>query len=174
MARSLLVAPTAAGVGLTRTCRGVVRALDRGVHVAFVKPVADRAADSSPDRSTTPVAAIISLHPPVPMAAAELEQARAGPAWCWRRLPGSWESVYDLVRSGGGGGHPPGPGPAVCRRVQPGAGPVGDADVLLVGRWPADTAAGRDRAGGRTGRGPGAGTTAAGRVAETLAIATGG
>jgi hypothetical protein len=41
MARSLLVAPAAEGVGLARTCLGLLRALDRrGIKVAFVKPVA--------------------------------------------------------------------------------------------------------------------------------------
>jgi AAA domain len=46
MARSLLVAPAAEGVGLARTCLGLLRALDRrGVKVAFVKPVAQPRAD---------------------------------------------------------------------------------------------------------------------------------
>jgi phosphate acetyltransferase len=46
MTRSLLVAPAAEGVGLTRTCLGLLRALYRsGVHVAYVKPVAQPGAD---------------------------------------------------------------------------------------------------------------------------------
>ena len=46
MARSLLVAPAAEDVGLARTCLGLLRALDRsGVHVDYVKPVAQPRAD---------------------------------------------------------------------------------------------------------------------------------
>ena len=52
MARSLLVAPAAEGVGLARTCLGLLRALDRrGIKVAFVKPVAQPRPDGGPDRS---------------------------------------------------------------------------------------------------------------------------
>ena len=75
MSRTLLVVPTAAGVGLARTCLGVVRALDRrGVNVAFVKPVAQPRADGGPDRSTALVAATTALRPPEPLPAAQLEQ----------------------------------------------------------------------------------------------------
>ena len=75
MARSLLVAPAAEGVGLARTCLGLLRALDRrGVKVAFVKPVAQPRADGGPDRSTARVTAIMALRPPEPLTTAELEQ----------------------------------------------------------------------------------------------------
>jgi phosphate acetyltransferase len=64
MARSLLVAPAAEGVGLARTCLGLLRALDRrGVKVAFVKPVAQPRVDGGPDRSAARVTAIMALHP---------------------------------------------------------------------------------------------------------------
>ena len=75
MARSLLVAPAAEGVGLTRTCLGLLRVLDRsGVHVAYVKPVAQPGVDGTPDRSTALVAAVTTLRPPEPLSTAELER----------------------------------------------------------------------------------------------------
>src|ERR1039458_4332278 len=75
MARTLLVVPNAAGVGLARTCLGLVWALDRrGVNVGFVKPVAQPRADGGPDRSTALVAAITALRPPDPLSTAQLEQ----------------------------------------------------------------------------------------------------
>ena len=71
MARTLLVVPTAAGVGLARTCLGVVRALDRrGVNVGFVKPVAQPRADGGPDRSIALAAATTALRPPDPLSTA--------------------------------------------------------------------------------------------------------
>jgi phosphate acetyltransferase len=74
MARSLLVAPAAEGVGLARTCLGLLRALDqRGIKVAFVKPVAQPRADGSPDRSVARVTATTALRPPEPLSTAELE-----------------------------------------------------------------------------------------------------
>ncbi len=48
MARSLLVVPAADGTGPARTCLGLLRALDRsGVHMAYVKPVAQPRADGT-------------------------------------------------------------------------------------------------------------------------------
>ena len=75
MTRSLLVVPAAEDVGLARTCLGLLRALDRdGVHVAYVKPVAQPRADGSPDRSVALVSTVTTLRPPEPLALAELEQ----------------------------------------------------------------------------------------------------
>jgi phosphate acetyltransferase len=74
MARSLLVAPAAEGVGLARTCLGLLRALDRrGIKVAFVKPVAQPRADGGPGRSVARVTATTALRPPKPLSTAELE-----------------------------------------------------------------------------------------------------
>jgi len=84
MARSLLVAPAAEGVGLARTCLGLLRALDRrGVKVAFVKPVAQPRADGGPDRSTARVTAIMALRPPEPLTTAIETECRGRP-----RCPG--------------------------------------------------------------------------------------
>ncbi len=48
MRTTILVAPAGRRVGLTSSCLGIVRALDRqGLRVAFAKPIADREADHS-------------------------------------------------------------------------------------------------------------------------------
>ena len=59
MTRTLLVAPTGHGVGLTATCLGLVHALERqGVSVGFYKPLAQpRARGADQDRSTAPTTA---------------------------------------------------------------------------------------------------------------------
>ncbi len=75
MIQTLLIVPTGAGVGLARTCLGLVRALDRrSVNVTFAKPVAQPRPDGGPDRSAALVAAIAPLCPPDPLSTAQLEQ----------------------------------------------------------------------------------------------------
>jgi phosphate acetyltransferase len=98
MARSLLVAPAAENVGLARTCLGLLRALDRrGVKVAFVKPVAQPRADGGPDRSAMRVTAITGLHPPEPLATAELEQqlGEGELEVVLEKIVAAWEPIYD-------------------------------------------------------------------------------
>src|SRR5688500_13458945 len=75
MALTLLVVPTGHGVGLTATCLGLVRALDRqGVRVGFYKPVAQpRAGDQGPERSTTLIRLATELDPPEPISVDRLE-----------------------------------------------------------------------------------------------------
>src|ERR1017187_6571852 len=148
MARTLLVVPTAAGVGLARTCLGLVRALDRrGVNVAFVKPVAQPRADGGPDRSTALVAATTALHPPEPIPAGQLEQqlGAGGLDVVLETIVAAWQPVPDR------------------------------SDVLLVASWPvAGRGGGEDRAD-RTAQpelDPTTGTVEA--VAETLAITASG
>ena len=64
MPRTLLVAPAGHQVGLTTTCLGLVRALDeKGVRVAFVKPIATR----GQDRSNALIELGSTLHPPTPI-----------------------------------------------------------------------------------------------------------
>src|SRR5450631_1887186 len=134
MARSLLVVPTSAGVGLARICLGLVRALDRrGVNVAFVKPVAQPRADGGPDRSTALVVATTALHPPEPIPAAQLEQqlGAGGLDVVLETIVAAWEPVRDrsdvvVVE-------------ALARAL--------DADVLLGASWPgAGPGGGEDRA----------------------------
>src|ERR1700724_664070 len=98
MARTLLVVPTAADVGLARTCLGLVRALDRrGVNVGFIKPVAQPRADGGPDRSTALVAATTALRPPDPLSTSQLEQhlAEGGLDLVLEKIIAAGQSVHD-------------------------------------------------------------------------------
>lgn len=70
MTQTLLVAPSGRQVGLTTSCLGLVRALDRlGVRVAFVKPVAARGVD----RTVALIKQGARLSPPEPIARADAE-----------------------------------------------------------------------------------------------------
>src|SRR5277367_4432970 len=98
MTRTLLVVPTTAGVGLARTCLGVVRALDRrGVNVAFVKPVAQPRPDGGPDRSIALAVATTALRPPDPLSAADLEQqlGSGGLDAVLEKIVAAWQPVND-------------------------------------------------------------------------------
>ena len=194
MARALLVVPTAADVGLARTCLGVVRALDRhGVDVGFLKPVAQPRVDGGADRSTALVAATTMLHPPDPLSTAQLEQqlgaggldavlesivATAQPV-----LDGCDVVVVEGLSARATTLYASGLNQALAKAL--------DADVLLVGSWPQTAIAGSsaeqaDRTadsgrepvealGGRaadSGREPVEGPVEA--VAEALAITAGG
>ncbi|HET6437386.1 MAG TPA: phosphate acetyltransferase [Anaeromyxobacter sp.] len=64
MPTTLLVAPAGRLVGLTTSCLGIVRALDRqGLRVAFVKPIAGRGEDHSVELMQLGA----HLHPPAPI-----------------------------------------------------------------------------------------------------------
>lgn len=70
MPQTLLVAPSGRQVGLTTSCLGIVRALDRlGARVAFVKPVAARGSD----RTVALMKQGARLNPPEPIPRAEAE-----------------------------------------------------------------------------------------------------
>ena len=75
MAHTLYLVPSGSGVGLTSLSLGLVRALDnRGVRVAFYKPIGQQSArDSGPERSTYFIRRTSSLEPatPVPLDEAE-------------------------------------------------------------------------------------------------------
>jgi phosphate acetyltransferase len=178
MARTLLVVPTAAGVGLARTCLGVVRALDRrGVNVAFVKPVAQPRADGGPDRSTALVAAITALRPPEPLPAALLEQqlGAGGLDVVLETIVAAWQPAYDRSDVVVVEALSPGPAKLYASGLNQALARALDADVLLVASWPvAGTGSGKDRADGtaETGLDPIAGTV--GSLAETLAITASG
>ena len=97
MARSLLVAPADEEVGLARTCLGLLRALDRsGVHVDYVKPVAQPRADGAPDRSAALVAVVSTLRPldrsaPPTGAAARRGRPRPRPG----EIVAAWAPIYN-------------------------------------------------------------------------------
>ena len=174
MARTLLVAPTAAGVGLARTCLGLVRALDRrGVHVAFVKPVAQPRADGSPDRSNALVAAITALRPPDPLSTVQLEEqlGEGGLDVVLEKIVAAWEPVYDRSDVVVVEGLSLRPARLYATEFNQALAGALDADVLLAACWPT---AGPGSAGDRAGRAaepmldPAAGTV--GGLAEMLAI----
>jgi phosphate acetyltransferase len=177
MARSLLVVPTAAGVGLARTCLGLVRALDRrGVNVAFVKPVAQPRPDGSPDRSTALVATIAALRPPDPLCTAQLEQqlAEGGLDVVLETIVAALEPVRDRSDIVVIEALSPGPARLYATELNEALARALDADVLLVSSWPADAGSGEDPAP-RTadpGLDPIAGAVEG--LAETLAITAGG
>ena len=159
MVRSLLVVPTGAGVGLARTCLGLVRALDRrGVNVAFVKPVAQPRADGGPDRSAALVAAITSLRPPDPLSTAELEQqlAERGLHAALEKIIAALEPVHDRSDVVVVEALTPGPARLYAIEINQALAQALDADVLLVTSWPApDAGSGEEQGAWRTAESPG-------------------
>ena len=167
--------PTGAGVGLARTCLGLVRALDRrGVNVAFVKPVAQPRADGSPDRSTTLVAAITSLRPPDPLSTAQLEQhlGEGGLHAVLEKIVAVLEPVHDRADVVVVEALTPSPARLYAIELNQALARALDADVLLVASWPSDDAgSGEDQPcrAAEPGLDPLSGTVES--LAETLAIA---
>lgn len=141
MARSLLVAPAAEGVGLARTCLGLLRALDRrGIKVAFVKPVAQPRADGSPDRSVARVTATTARRPPEPLSTAELESqlGEGGLDVVLEKIVAAWEPTYDSSDVVVVEGLSPGPRRLYASSLNQALARALDADVLLVDSWPTD------------------------------------
>ena len=141
MARSLLVAPATEDVGLARTCLGLLRALDRiGVHVDYVKPVAQPRADGTPDRSAARVAAVTTLRPPEPLSTAELEQ-RLGEGELdvvLEKIVAAWAPIYNRSDVVVVEGLKAGPSKLYAPALNQALARALDADVLLVGNWPAE------------------------------------
>ena len=141
MARSLLVAPAAEGVGLARTCLGLLRALDRrGSKVAFVKPVAVPSPDGGPDRSAARVTAITTLRPPEALTTAELERqlGEGGLDVVLEKIVANWEPIYagsDVVVVEGLN---PGPSRLYASSLNQALARTLDADVLLADSWLSD------------------------------------
>jgi len=139
MARSLLVAPAAEDVGLARTCLGLLRALDReGVHVAYVKPVAQPRADGTPDRSAALVAAVTTLRPPEPLGTAELERqlGEGGLDVALEKIVAAWSPIYHTSDVVVVEGLSLGPSKLYATGFNQALARALDADVLLVGSWP--------------------------------------
>src|SRR5450755_1490752 len=174
MARTLLVVPAAADVRLARTCLGVVRALDRrGVHVAFVKPVAQPRPRGGPDRSIALVSATTGLRPPDPLSSADLEHqiGTGGLDAVLEQIVGAWQPVYDRSDVVVVEGLSPRPTKIYVSELNQALAAALDAEVLLVGSWPAaDPGGGKDRVDGvaAPGQDPVEG------FAESLAVTAGG
>jgi phosphate acetyltransferase len=173
MARSLLAASTGVGVGLTRTCLGLVRALDRrGANVAFVKPVAQPRHRGDPDRSVALVAAVAGLHPPQPLSTEGLEQllGAGGLDLALEKVVAAWQPVCDASDVVVLQGLSPQPARLYATEFNHALARALDADVLLVSSWPVAT----DGESGPGQDGPGHLTVKADNVAEALAIAASG
>ena len=143
MARSLLVAPAAEDVGLAQTCLGLLRALDRiGVHVDYVKPVAQPRADGTPDRSAARVAAVTTLRPPEPLSTAELERQLGEGELdvVLEKIVAAWAPIYNRSDVVVVEGLKAGPSKLYVSAINQALARAIDADVLLVGNWPADPA----------------------------------
>jgi phosphate acetyltransferase len=178
MARTLLVVPTAAGVGLARTCLGVVRALDRrGVNVAFVKPVAQPRPDGGPDRSIALAAATTAVRPPDPLSTAHLEQqlGSGGLDAVLEKIVAAWQPVHDRSDVVVVEGLSPGPAKLYASGLNQALAKAIDADVLLVGSWPAAGAeSGQNSADPTAEAGPAPAAGIVERLAEALAITASG
>ena len=141
MARSLLIVPAADETSLARTCLGLLRALDRvGVHVAYVKPVAQPRADGTPDRSAALVAAVTTLRPPEPLSTAELERqlGEGGLDVVLDKIVAAWEPIYHRFDVVVVEGVSSGPSKLYASALNQALARALDADVLLVGSWPSD------------------------------------
>lgn len=143
MPHTLLVAPTGRQVGLTTSCLGLVRALDRqGVRVAFAKPIAAR----GDDRALALMKLGARLDPPAPIARAVAEEMLAAGddqtlmeqvvALCARAAEGADVLVVQ--------GMAPEPGIVYSTRVNALMLKALDAELVLVGsprgETPADVA----------------------------------
>jgi phosphate acetyltransferase len=135
--RTVLVAPTGHGVGLTATCLGLVGALqERGVDVGFFKPLAQpQARGTGSDRSTALIRLTSTLRPPEPIPAELVERRLSENAidTLMEDVVAAAEPViaaHDVVIVEG---LVPGPGLVYAGRVNVALANALDADVLLVG-----------------------------------------
>src|SRR4051794_34204738 len=144
MPRTVLVVPTAAAVGLTTTCLGLLRSLARhGVRMGSLKPLAPPRADGDPDRSTTLVRGLTALDPPEPAPAARLER-RLGAGELdvvMEEVVAAYAPVRDAADVVVVEGLGPGPTQQYSSRINQALAQALDADVLRVAAWPRTPAA---------------------------------
>jgi phosphate acetyltransferase len=137
MTRTILVAPTAHGSGLTSTCLGLVGALQRqGIDVGFCKPLAQpRSPGGDDDRSTALIRLTSSFNPPEPISVARVEHLLSENAVesLLEQVMAVTEPViaeHDVVIVEGLAA---GPGLNYAGRMNVALAKAFDADVLLVG-----------------------------------------
>jgi len=138
MTRTVVVAPTAHGSGLTSICLGLVGALQRqGVDVGFCKPLAQPRSPSttSTDRSTALIRLTAFLNPPEPIPVAQVEHLLSENALesLLEQVIAAAEPVitaHDVVIIEG---LAPGPGLTYAGRMNVALAKAFDADVLLAG-----------------------------------------
>ena len=139
MGRTLLVVPTGPAVGLTSTCLGLLRALDRrGVSAGFVKPLAQPHPHGRPDESAELVRALTGIDPPDPLPAGVVEERLSSGHLddVLEQVVARWEPVqaaHDVVVVEG---LKPGPTQIYSGRVNGALATAVDAAVVLVGAWP--------------------------------------
>jgi len=168
MARTLLVVPCAARAGVARTSIAVLRALDRrGVRTGYVKPVAQPRPDGGPDRSKSLVSTATGLDPPDPLSSAAVEHqlGEGGVDAVLEQIVALWRPVQDVADVVVVEGLTPWPAEVYISELNEALAPALDADVLLVGRWPANMDRNDDWSG------PPAESTAGGVVAEVERLA---
>ncbi len=140
MARTLLVVPSGPHVGLTSACLGLLRALDeRGVHVGFLKPLGQPRRDGTPDGTADLVQVLTSLHPGDALPAPQMEEllGSGGVDAVLEEVLTRWQPValeQDVVVVEGLN---PGPTQIYSGRVNQGMARALNADVVLVGSFPA-------------------------------------
>jgi len=149
MTRTILVAPTEPGVGLTAACLGLVHALrEHGVDVGYDKPLAQRRAHGRRDGRTASLVRLTTpLDPPESIPAEEVDRALGSNAQdlLMERVVATAEPLqqkHDVVVLEG---LVPGAGLAYAGRANVALAKALDADVLLVaaashGRTPEDVA----------------------------------
>jgi phosphate acetyltransferase len=146
------------------------------VHVAFVKPVAQPRPEGGPDRSTALVTATTALHPPDPLSSADVEHqlGTGGLDAVLEQIVAVWQPVYERSDVVVVEGLSPRPNKMYVSELNQALAAALDAEVVLIGSWPANPTGGQDRADGVAdpARDPMAGTLDG--LAESLAVTAGG
>ena len=139
MSRTLLVVPTGPAVGLTSTCLGLLRALDRcGVAAGYVKPLAQPHPQGRPDESAAIVRALTGIDPPEPLPAQVVEERLSSGHLddVLEQVVARWQPVQDACDVVVVEGLKPGPTQIYSGRVNGALATAVDAAVVLVGAWP--------------------------------------
>ena len=108
--------------------------------MAYVKPVAQLRADGGPDRSAELVAAVTMLRPPEPLSTAELERQLGDGELnvVLEKIVAAWAPIYDGSDIVVVEGLKAGPSKLYASALNQALARALDADVLLVGCWPAE------------------------------------
>ncbi len=137
--RTLLVVPTGPAVGLTSTCLGLLRALDRcGVSAGYVKPLAQPHPQGRPDESAAIVRALTGIDPPDPLPAEVVEERLSTGHLddVLEQVVARWQPVAEGCDVVVVEGLKPGPTQIYSGRVNGALANAVDAAVVLVGAWP--------------------------------------
>jgi phosphate acetyltransferase len=148
VSRTLLLVPTGPYVGLTSACLGLLRALDQhGVRVGYVKPFAQPAREGRVDHSSDLVRALTSLQPPDPLPTSEMHEhlGTGGIDLALEHAVMRWRPVRDAYDVVVVEGLKPDPAQSWTSRLNEAMANALDAEVILIGTYPAGEPAGPDR-----------------------------